>query len=260
MTSPYEAALETIKLRNHHISLLIWAEGGRILEVKSLESGADLVSWWPYMLGHPEGVGGIGERSIELGASPYRCRRDDDALILTRCLLGGLTLVKTITLPADSMSFGVSIKVSNDSGKTRSFVIDQTAAVCPGFGGACPREASGISHCHEKAFLKRPSGQTETVYYEVFEKLRVERDDLEWAAFVDPVSHNMLSAILPEGHCVLRTNYHWWLDWSRELTLDPHERFSADFYFTVTGHVDICLLYTSPSPRDRTRSRMPSSA
>ena len=26
------------------------------------------------------------------------------------------------------------------------------------------------------------------------------------------------------------------------------------------GHIDICLLYTSPSPRDRTRSRMPSSA
>ena len=30
----------------------------------------------------------------------------------------------------------------------------------------------------------------------------------------------------------------------------------------VTGHglIMICLLYTSPSPRDRTRSRMPSSA
>ena len=27
-----------------------------------------------------------------------------------------------------------------------------------------------------------------------------------------------------------------------------------------TGQVCICLLYTSPSPRDRTRSRMPSSA
>ena len=25
-------------------------------------------------------------------------------------------------------------------------------------------------------------------------------------------------------------------------------------------HCDCCLLYTSPSPRDRTRSRMPSSA
>ena len=28
----------------------------------------------------------------------------------------------------------------------------------------------------------------------------------------------------------------------------------------LTGSVNICLLYTSPSPRDRTRSRMPSSA
>ena len=27
-----------------------------------------------------------------------------------------------------------------------------------------------------------------------------------------------------------------------------------------SGQGDICLLYTSPSPRDRTRSRMPSSA
>ena len=29
---------------------------------------------------------------------------------------------------------------------------------------------------------------------------------------------------------------------------------------TVTGNLTVCLLYTSPSPRDRTRSRMPSSA
>ena len=28
----------------------------------------------------------------------------------------------------------------------------------------------------------------------------------------------------------------------------------------INKKVDICLLYTSPSPRDRTRSRMPSSA
>ena len=34
-----------------------------------------------------------------------------------------------------------------------------------------------------------------------------------------------------------------------------------DVYSWVTGHEPyICLLYTSPSPRDRTRSRMPSSA
>ena len=30
--------------------------------------------------------------------------------------------------------------------------------------------------------------------------------------------------------------------------------------FLADAKVDICLLYTSPSPRDRTRSRMPSSA
>ena len=30
--------------------------------------------------------------------------------------------------------------------------------------------------------------------------------------------------------------------------------------FVVTGLYMFCLLYTSPSPRDRTRSRMPSSA
>ena len=29
---------------------------------------------------------------------------------------------------------------------------------------------------------------------------------------------------------------------------------------TLIRHINSCLLYTSPSPRDRTRSRMPSSA
>ena len=32
------------------------------------------------------------------------------------------------------------------------------------------------------------------------------------------------------------------------------------FKKTITEPTSICLLYTSPSPRDRTRSRMPSSA
>ena len=31
-------------------------------------------------------------------------------------------------------------------------------------------------------------------------------------------------------------------------------------YETIKYQIDTCLLYTSPSPRDRTRSRMPSSA
>ena len=36
--------------------------------------------------------------------------------------------------------------------------------------------------------------------------------------------------------------------------------FKASITITLPGDVWTCLLYTSPSPRDRTRSRMPSSA
>ena len=39
---------------------------------------------------------------------------------------------------------------------------------------------------------------------------------------------------------------------------DPIDIGIADF--NCDGHNDICLLYTSPSPRDATLSRMPSSA
>ena len=35
---------------------------------------------------------------------------------------------------------------------------------------------------------------------------------------------------------------------------------SEMFRAMAAGIINICLLYTSPSPRDRTRSRMPSSA
>ena len=41
-------------------------------------------------------------------------------------------------------------------------------------------------------------------------------------------------------------------------TFDP--KLNLYFYNVKVGNIDACLLYTSPSPRDRTRSRMPSSA
>ena len=44
------------------------------------------------------------------------------------------------------------------------------------------------------------------------------------------------------------TEYHNEL---KQLSMSPIELFIKDY---------VCLLYTSPSPRDRTRSRMPSSA
>ena len=42
---------------------------------------------------------------------------------------------------------------------------------------------------------------------------------------------------------------------------DTRDRLYRDYRFSdVWAQVKRCLLYTSPSPRDRTRSRMPSSA
>ena len=51
--------------------------------------------------------------------------------------------------------------------------------------------------------------------------------------------------------------------WGRELDNKPGYRIPNMFDEAIGGNYKgmyICLLYTSPSPRDRTRSRMPSSA
>ena len=47
-------------------------------------------------------------------------------------------------------------------------------------------------------------------------------------------------------------------DWT-DLDEDGNSELTAEFSFS-DGTLYPCLLYTSPSPRDRTRSRMPSSA
>ena len=53
------------------------------------------------------------------------------------------------------------------------------------------------------------------------------------------------------------------LRWNYDKTQKPQFGFEYDslFYNPFEEETNyICLLYTSPSPRDRTRSRMPSSA
>ena len=42
--------------------------------------------------------------------------------------------------------------------------------------------------------------------------------------------------------------------------LEPKEESNDEEARVIKGSYLVCLLYTSPSPRDRTRSRMPSSA
>ena len=44
-----------------------------------------------------------------------------------------------------------------------------------------------------------------------------------------------------------------------EISLKPFKDYNT-YTFYISDKPDICLLYTSPSPRDRQKSRMPSSA
>ena len=48
--------------------------------------------------------------------------------------------------------------------------------------------------------------------------------------------------------------------WSGARWLEGPVWFAAGRYLLISDIPNNCLLYTSPSPRDRTRSRMPSSA
>ena len=45
-----------------------------------------------------------------------------------------------------------------------------------------------------------------------------------------------------------------------EVLVDLVKSVGAEAAWSGTNQLTICLLYTSPSPRDRTRDRMPSSA
>ena len=52
----------------------------------------------------------------------------------------------------------------------------------------------------------------------------------------------------------------WYLNLLEEAEAMPSERYCETFDATASWGSAVCLLYTSPSPRDRQKSRMPSSA
>ena len=62
-----------------------------------------------------------------------------------------------------------------------------------------------------------------------------------------------------KGWLELRPNV--WTDYLIELNKIREDfKDNQNYKNAIEGKTNICLLYTSPSPRDRTRSRMPSSA
>ena len=68
------------------------------------------------------------------------------------------------------------------------------------------------------------------------------------ADWLNPVLASMVLSMLVSPFIILNAN-EWVMKWS-----------ANDWLQQSLGMTQICLLYTSPSPRDRTRSRMPSSA
>ena len=79
---------------------------------------------------------------------------------------------------------------------------------------------------------------------------------------IDEALLNRIKKHTGQLHHMLRRNIfftHRDLNW----LLDEYEKGNKFYLYTgrgPSGPVHFCLLYTSPSPRDRTRSRMPSSA
>ena len=51
-----------------------------------------------------------------------------------------------------------------------------------------------------------------------------------------------------------------WLEGPYFVTETIHENRMSEHFAVFSTHLNDCLLYTSPSPRDRQKSRMPSSA
>ena len=81
---------------------------------------------------------------------------------------------------------------------------------------------------------------------------------------VDVPPQNLVSISAPLGGYLRSTDLLPGMEIQKGQTLaimeDPRFIQLQQDYLVTEGKVKICLLYTSPSPRDRTRSRMPSSA
>ena len=71
---------------------------------------------------------------------------------------------------------------------------------------------------------------------------------------ISPVVRRAPAVSMMQDECVITT-----LDASASTVFGKHYNMEA-VVCADNGLADFCLLYTSPSPRDRTRSRMPSSA
>ena len=88
--------------------------------------------------------------------------------------------------------------------------------------------------------------------YENYEKSKKALEDNDLAT-ARALARKAVAAEPDEGH------FHSLLG-DIESAGENHQRARKHYADAISRNSNFCLLYTSPSPRDRTRSRMPSSA
>ena len=152
-------------------------------------------------------------------------------------------LTHPIARPLDDDGFGVMEEAIEESGGQRAVVIEDLR---PGLEGSIRSQHHGASLIALTDHLK--------------ERIGTELVDWQVAQFVDDEERR------------LREPRHLALDAPRELNggqrIDDIDRAGKQRRLAMQARrvrqggcqMRFCLLYTSPSPRDRTRSRMPSSA
>ena len=75
------------------------------------------------------------------------------------------------------------------------------------------------------------------------------------------ISLNELADMYKSGELIIRPEFQRLFRWPEEKQSQFIESLLLEFYLaTQLAYFNSCLLYTSPSPRDKRQSRMPSSA
>ena len=98
----------------------------------------------------------------------------------------------------------------------------------------------------------------------LIEKLCADQQHVQWTAVT---LHFLMTAMLQETEdamCHVEQTLISQKQWQQLLVIETQKSALTKFASLSSEEMQkldvICLLYTSPSPRDRTRSRMPSSA
>ena len=93
-------------------------------------------------------------------------------------------------------------------------------------------------------------------------KLKLRNLDLEKNPVLQIISNNTIVRSVPMKSIDLAIDYYYPGEYELRILYDKNKNgvWDPGEFFGKHLQPEICLLYTSPSPRDRTRSRMPSSA